>query len=183
MTRDGYTSGPEGPAHDSWLYEHVKREASAAYFEAIWRGASTVLIVRTNYEGFYSVWPAITRDPATDPRYQDLGQFLDTVEKVVVSRTLETADWSNSRIARDLETEVKELRGTPGRDILVVNSASVIQALLRADLIDDLRFVVVPTLLGGGLRLFEEGIPASTWALVQSTVLPDGAIGLHYERA
>ncbi|MEV0050850.1 dihydrofolate reductase family protein [Saccharopolyspora shandongensis] len=183
MSMDGYTSGVAGPAHDTWLYEHVKHEASAAHFEGIWRGASTVLLGRTNYEGFYSVWPGITRDPATDPRNRDLGEFLNTVEKVVFSRTLETVDWENSRVARDLEAEVKALRDAPGKDILVANSASIIQALLRADLIDDLRFVVVPALLGGGLRLFEAGIPASNWSLAQTTVLPDGAIGVHYTRA
>ncbi len=180
---DGYTSGPGGPAQDTWLYGHVRRESSAAHFEGIWRGASTVIVGRTNYEGFYSVWPGITADPATDPRTRDLGVFLNTVEKVVVSRTLQEARWENSRIARDLESEVKALRGVPGRDILVINSASIIQALLAAGLIDDLRFAVVPVLLGGGLRLFAEGLPNSAWALAQATILEDGAIGLHYSRA
>jgi dihydrofolate reductase len=180
---DGYTSGPHGPAHDSWLHEHVRREPSAAHFEGIWRGASTVLVGRVNYEGFYSVWPAITTDPGTDPRTRDLGVFLNTVEKVVFSRTLQEAGWQNSLIARDLEPAVRALRNAPGRDILVINSASIIQALLRADLIDDLRFVVVPVLLGGGLRLFAEGLPASAWTLIQATILADGAIGLHYRRS
>ncbi|MEU1448644.1 dihydrofolate reductase family protein [Streptomyces mirabilis] len=161
----------------------MSRESAAAHFEGIWRGASTVLMGRINYEGWYSVWPGITTDPSTGPRNRDLGEFLNTVEKVVVSRTLDHTEWENSRIARDLEGEVKALREDPGRNILVANSASIIQALLKADLIDDLRFVVVPTLLGGGLRLFEEGLPASTWSLTQSTVLADGAIGLHYSRA
>jgi dihydrofolate reductase len=180
---DGYTSGPGGPAHDTWLIKHVRREPSAAHFEGIWRGASTVLVGRTNYEGFYSVWPAITADPGTDPRTRDLGMFLNSVEKVVFSRTLQEAGWENSRIARDPESEVKALRDTPGRDILVINSASIIQALLRAELIDDLRFAVVPVILGGGLRLFAEGLPASAWNLSQATVLEDGAIGLHYSQA
>jgi dihydrofolate reductase len=180
---DGYTSGPGGPAEDAWLYEHVRRASSAAHFEGIWRGASTIVVGRTNYEGFYSVWPEITADPATDPRIRDLGKFLNTTEKVVVSRTLQEARWENSRIARDLEPEVEALRDLPGRDVLVINSASIIQALLRAGLIDDLRFVVVPVLLGGGLRLFAEGLPASTWKLAQTTVLEDGAVGFHYSRA
>jgi len=141
------------------------------------------VVGRTNYEGFYSVWPGITADPGTDPRTRDLGVFLNAVEKVVVSRTLREAGWENSRIARDLESEVRALRDVPGRDILVINSASIIQALLRAGLIDDLRFAVVPVLLGGGLRLFAEGLPASAWTLTQATILEDGAIGLHYSRA
>jgi dihydrofolate reductase len=180
---DGYTSGPGGPAEDTWLHEHVRREPSAAHFEGIWRGASTVVVGRTNYEGFYSVWPGITADPATDPRTRDLGVFLNTVEKVVISRTLHEAGWENSRIARHLEPEIIALRDAPGRDILVINSASIIQALLQARLIDDLRFVVVPVLLGRGLRLFTEGLPNSAWSLTQATVLDDGAIGLHYSRA
>ena len=183
ISMDGYTSGPQGPAHDTWLYEHVSREPSAAHFEGIWRGASTVVLGRTNYEGFYSVWPGITADPGTDPRTRDLGVFLNTVEKVVASRALQEAGWENSRIARDLESEVKALREAAGRDILVINSASIIQALLRAGLVDDLRFAVVPVLLGGGLRLFAEGLPNSAWTLIQATVLADGAIGLHYRRA
>ena len=182
ISMDGYTSGPGGPAQDAWLYEHVRRASAAAHFEGIWRNASTVVVGRTNYEGFYSVWPGITADPGTDPRTRDLGVFLNTVEKVVVSRTLQQAGWENSRIARDLEAEVRALRDSPGRDILVINSASIIQPLLRAGLIDDLRFAVVPVLLGGGLRLFPEGLPASAWALAQATILEDGAVGLHYRR-
>src|SRR5579863_635739 len=60
ISMDGYTSGPGGPAQDTWLYEHVRRASAAAHFEGIWRGASTVVVGRTNYEGFFSVWPAIT---------------------------------------------------------------------------------------------------------------------------
>ena len=65
----------------------------------------------------------------------------------------------------------------------MINSASIIQALLRVGLVDDLRFAVVPVVLGGGLRLFTEGLPNSTWTLIQATIMEDGAIGLHYRRA
>jgi dihydrofolate reductase len=182
VSLDGYTSGPGGPEHDRWLHEHAAHEQTAAYFEGIWRGADTALMGRTNYEGFFSVWPGITRDPGTDPRTRALGQWLDSVEKVVFSRTLRAAEWQNSRIARDLESEVAALKKAPGRDILVVNSASIIQALLRSDLLDDIRVAVVPTLLGGGLRLFPEDLPPSDWTLVETTALAHGAVGLHHRR-
>jgi hypothetical protein len=112
----------------------------------------------------------MTRDPETDPRTRDLGTWLDTVEKVVFSRTLQEANWENSRIARDIETEVKALKNTPGRDILVLNSASIIQALLRHDLIDDLRMAVVPATLGGGLRPPPRGHPARQMGTGRSDV-------------
>ena len=171
ISMDGYTSGPGGPADDIWLYEHVQRASAAAYFEGIWRGASTVVVGRTNYEGFYSVWPGITADPGTDPRTRDLGVFLNTVEKVVVSRTLQEAGWENSRIARDLESEVKALRDAPGRDILVINSASIIQALLRAGLIDDLRFAVVPDATTEALELRKGTGDIASNSLTPDTVL------------
>ncbi|RZS41307.1 dihydrofolate reductase [Herbihabitans rhizosphaerae] len=183
LSLDGYTSGPNGPAHDTWLHEQAMREEILAYFEGVWRGADTALTGRTNYEGFHSVWPGITRDPATDPRTRDLGRWLDSVEKVVVSRTLEHAPWENSRIARDLEQEVRALKQAEGRDVLVLNSASVIQALLRADLLDELRFFVAPVLLGGGLRLWPDGIAETSWRLTETTTLAHGsAVGLRYSR-
>lgn len=180
---DGYSSGPGGPQHDTWLYEHVMRPATAEYFEGIWRGCSSALLGRNNYLGFHSVWPGITADPATDPRTRDLGRWLCSVEKGVVSTTLpeQDATWENSRVFRDAGQAVATLKAEPGRDILVLNSAQLIQSMLAAGLVDDLRLQVVPVLLGGGLRLLPDGV-SGAWHLASSTTLPDGALGLHYRR-
>lgn len=84
-------------------------------------------------------------------RTRELGAWLDDVEKVVFSHTLTDLAWSNARLAtRPLEDEVKALKGCPRRDILVINSATIIHQLLRADLVDDLRFAIVPVVVGGG---------------------------------
>jgi dihydrofolate reductase len=180
---DGYSSGPSGPEHDTWLYEHAMRPATGEYFEGIWRGCSTALMGRNNYVGFHGVWPGITEDPATDPRTRDLGRWLCSVEKGVVSTTLPEAQatWENTRIFRDAGEAVETLKAEPGRDILVLNSAKLIQSMLAAGLVDDLRLVVVPVLLGGGLRLLPDGVSGS-WDLASSTTLPDGALGVHYQR-
>jgi len=185
VSMDGFTSGPGGPAEDQWLYEHAGQEQTSAYFEGIWRGADTGLLGRTNYEGFYSVWPGITRDPTMPARTRALGTWLDEVEKVVFSHELTEADvaWSNARLAtQPLEAEVKALKAAPGGDILVINSASIVHQLLRADLLDDLRFAIVPVLVGGGLRLLPEGLEESRWHLMESATLAHGAVAVHYRR-
>lgn len=81
-----------------------------------------------------------------------------------------------------LEAEVKALKEQPGRDILVMNSASIIHQLMRADLVDDLRMAIVPSVVGGGLRLLPDGLPASRWELAETITLAHGAVGLHCRR-
>jgi dihydrofolate reductase len=180
VTMDGMTAGPDGDL--SWLIPHAVHPQMSAYAEGIWRGASTAVMGRTNYEGYAGYWPPVAADTQAAPRDRDLATWLDTVEKVVFSRTLDEATWQNARVARDVEAEIRALKSAPGRDILVLNSASIIQALLRADLLDELRLNVLPSILGGGLRLLDEGLPRSAWALVGAITLEPGGVGLHYSR-
>lgn len=182
MSLDGFTAAPDDDV--SFHVEHVLHEQTRAQFEGMWRGASTVLLGRTNYEGFLGYWPQKAEDPDSSARDRDFATWLDAVEKIVFSRSLQVADWSNARIAeRDLESEVHDIKRAPGRDILVLGSASIIQALLNADLVDELQISVMPAVLGTGLRLFSEGLPRSTWSLVGSTTTPPtGGVGLRYSR-
>lgn len=138
-----------------------------------------MVIGRSNFLGFEAYWPSVATDPDTDPRTRDLARWLDDVEKVVVSRTLETTTWQNSRVAPDLVTEVSALKKAPGRDIMVLNSASVIQQLLAARLVDDLRLNLMPEVLGGGLRLLD-GVPRSSWTLAGSATSGAGTVTLRY---
>ena len=180
LSIDGYSSGPGGPQHDTWLTEHAVREQTQAHAEGIWRGVSTALLGRSNFEGFASVWPMITRE-TTDPRTRDLGTWLEAVDKVVFTRTSTAVVWGSSRQSDDLEGEVRRLTQGPGRDILVLNSASIISQLLVLDLIDDLQLTIVPVLLGGGLRLLPDGV-STDWELIETTTMAHGAIAVHYRR-
>ena len=63
ISTEGHTSGPQGAPYDTWLHEHVNRETSAAHLEGIWRCASTVLVSRINYEGFYSTGSSQGKGP------------------------------------------------------------------------------------------------------------------------
>ena len=101
-------------------------------------------------------WPAVADNPAADARSRELSRYLDAVEKVVVSRTLTEATWSNARVARDLEAEVR--------------------ALLAADLLDELRVTRVPAILGQGRPFLAGALPRSSWSLESLQTIPTGAI-------
>ena len=181
VSLDGCSAGPGGDL--TGLVEQAGSPETVAWFEGVFRGASTTLMGRTNYEGFYGYWPAMARDPQSSPRGRDLAVWLDEVEKVVFSRTLTEAEWSNARIAeRGPAEEVTALKAAEGRDILILNSASIIRALLDADLVDEMRLILVPVVVGGGLRIFVDGLPRSEWHLASSTNLPGDTLGLQYRR-
>jgi dihydrofolate reductase len=180
VTMDGMTAGPDGDL--SWLIEHAVTPQMAAYAEGIWRGASTAVMGRTNYEGFQGYWPSVAVDPNAAARDRALATWMDDVEKVVFSRTLEQATWQNSRIAREVEPEIRSLKEGEGGDILVLNSASIIQELLRTDLLDELRLNVLPTIVGDGLRLLAGVLPRSDWEFVGALTLQSGGVALHHRR-
>ena len=182
VSLDGFSAGPDGDNDVMWFVEHVTDNLST-YFEGVWRGSTTALLGRKNYEGFYAVWPGITEDPETPVRQRELGVWMNEVEKVVFSNTLTELEWENARLAeRDLEDEVRELKGAEGRDLIILNSASIIQQLLKADLVDELRLNLIPATVGGGLRLFGDGLPRASWDLAAATRLASGALGLQYSR-
>jgi dihydrofolate reductase len=181
LSLDGFSAGPAGDL--AGLVEEAGSDETMTWFEGVFRGADTALLGRTNYEGFHEYWPPVAHDPASSPRGRDLAVWLDEVEKVVFSRTLTEATWSNARIAgRRPAEEVAALRDGPGRDIIVLNSASIIRALLEADLVDRLCLRLAPVTLGGGLRIFPEDVPRAAWELSSVATLTGGTLGLWYGR-
>lgn len=145
--------------------------------------ATTVLLGRKNYQGFGGYWPVVAKDDNADARDRTFAQWLDSVEKIVFSSTLTEAPWANSRIVdSDTATVLKRLREQPGGDIIVLASVSVIKALLEADEVDRLSITLCPELVGGGARLFEDGLSASSWSLTDMSTTETGAICLLYDR-
>jgi dihydrofolate reductase len=142
-----------------------------------------VLLGRKNYEGFGGFWPAVADDESAAPADREFSGWLNAVEKVVFSTTLDDAGWDNARITRsDPATTVEQLRQQDGGDIVVLASASVIRALLEAGELDRLSITLCPELVGGGARLFQDGPAGSSWSLTHSTPTESGAICLLYDR-
>jgi dihydrofolate reductase len=110
------------------------------------------------------------------------GDMMNTPAKYVVSKTLEKPIWRNTTIIRENVVEaVRELKASPGKNIITDGSHVLVHTLLQNDLVDELHLLLYPLLLGGGKRLFPEGTHA-TFKLTATTPYPSGVVGLHYER-
>jgi len=128
----------------------------------------THIMGRVTYEQMAAYWPTATGDYAA---------FMNNLPKVVFSKTLPTADWAGSRIARgDLAEEVAALKSEAGGEIMAHGGAAFVQALSRAGLIDEYRLVVLPVALGNGLPLFKDLTKPLRVDLTAARSFPDGTV-------
>ena len=134
------------------------------------------LFGRVTYEGFAAAWPS---------REGDFADRLNTGKKVVVSTTLTDPEWQNTTvISDDVAGRIATLKAATDGVILVVGSGTLVSTLLEHDLVDELRLMVFPTILGRGRRLFPDEIDRRKLRLVEArTVGPDGVQVHTYRRA
>ncbi|HKF78924.1 MAG TPA: dihydrofolate reductase family protein [Candidatus Dormibacteraeota bacterium] len=136
--------------------------------------AAALLLGRRTYEGFAQAWPSRTDEAGFADR-------MNSMPKFVVSSTLQAAEWNNSTVIRgDVAGEVSRLRQQIDGDILVAGSGRLVNALMQADLVDELRLMVFPVVLGSGRRLFSDAERATSLRLVESRSVGDGVLILRY---
>ncbi|GAA1618708.1 dihydrofolate reductase family protein [Kribbella alba] len=183
LSLDGRVNGAGGDFDMGWIVPHAITEGARDHMIRVTSPATTALLGRKNYEGFGGFWPSVADNEEAAPQDRAFSKWLNSVEKVVFSSTLTDAPWENSRIVNgDPAAAVKQLRAEEGGDIIVLSSSSVIKALLAADELDRLSITLDPELVGAGARLFEDGLPASSWKLTDSTPTESGALCLLYDR-
>lgn len=183
LSLDGRVSGPAGEYDMGWIVPHAITDRAREHMVSVTSPATTVLLGRKNYQGFGSYWPTVANDETADPRDRTFAQWLNSVEKIVISSTLQEATWENSRILdEDPAAVVEELQKKDGGDIIVLASVSIIKRLLEADVLDRLSITLCPEIAGSGARLFEDGLSSSSWTLRQSDITESGALCLLYDR-
>jgi dihydrofolate reductase len=177
VSLDGVMEDPGGSEnfeHGGWSFEIARGEEGDRFKLDETQSSEALLLGRVTYEGFAAAWP--TRE----------GEFADkfnTMPKYVVSSTLEEPTWNNSTVLKgDLAEEVGKLRERHDGDIVVHGSAMLVQALVDHDLVDELRLMVYPVVLGAGKRLFGETTDKKPLRLVDSKVVGDGVAILIYQR-
>ncbi|WP_406447371.1 dihydrofolate reductase family protein [Streptomyces sp. NBC_00876] len=183
LSLDGHYAGPRDPEDNGWVMPYAHTDVARDHMTGLLESATTAMLGRVNAEGFLGFWPTVIGAEGVDPRDEGFAKWLIDTEKVVLSSTLGESPWERTTIVDKPAAEVvADLKATEGGDILVLNSASIIKALLAADKVDRLALTVFPVFLGGGPRLFDDGLPAGQWALAGQTAGEHGTLALVYDR-
>ena len=167
---DGYHADPaEG------LEWHMLDEEFSQFAQGQLRDADTLVFGRVTYELMAAFWPT----PAGDEADPAVAHAMNTTPKIVVSRSLPQANWPGTRIiSNDAEEELTKLKEQPGKDIVIQGSSTLIAGLLHSGLIDELRILVNPVILGQGRPVFA-GADKTTLRLLKTRQFTSGNL-LHY---
>ena len=176
ISLDGVIEAPGGGEdyrHAGWTFE-ISRGAEGDQFKIDETLDSDALLLgRITYEGFAAAWPTMKNE---------ISDKFNSMPKFVVSTTLERADWTNSTVLTgDVVEAVSKLRRDFDGDIVVHGSARLVQTLIKHDLVDELRLMVFPVLLGSGKRLFAESSDKTRLRLVDSKTVGDGIVILTFQ--
>ncbi|MGK5112539.1 MULTISPECIES: dihydrofolate reductase family protein [unclassified Geodermatophilus] len=185
LTMDGVMQAPGGPGEDpaggfsyeGWLVPHFD-DVLGAQIEEWFAPVEDFLLGRTTYDIFYASWPKM-RDESSA-----VATGLNDKIKHVASRTLTSVEWETARLLENpVADAVRTLKDRDGGELQVHGSAGLVQTLLHEDLVDELRLVVAPVVVGAGKRLFGEGTVPRTWRLTLSKTTPTGVLIAAYQRA
>jgi dihydrofolate reductase len=176
---DGVIEDPGGAEdfeHGGWSFDYDRGEDGDKFKMEELMDAEVQLLGRKTYEGFADAWPS---------REGDFADKINKGRKVLVSTTLTDPGWENTEvISENVVDELKKLRDETDGNILVAGSGTLVATLLENDLVDELRLMVFPTILGSGQRLFPDGIGRLKLKLTDDRgVGPDGVRVQVYERA
>ena len=176
VSLDGVIEDPGGDGnfkHKGWTFKFNRGEAGDKFKVDETRDSEALLLGRVTYEGFAAAWPS---------RDGEFAEKFNSMPKYVVSSTLEKADWNNSMVLKgDVLQEVSKLKHSLDGNIVVHGSAQLVQTLLANDLVDELRLMVFPVVLGSGKRLFGATSDSKRMQLMESKTVGDGIAILIYK--
>ena len=178
ITLDGVFEDPGGAEkteHGGWSFKFWSEDSGKFKYDEL-VASDAMLLGRVTYEGFAAAWPEMTDEAGFADR-------MNSLPKYIASRTLDKLEWQNSHLIEgDVVEAVSALKQQEGQNILVGGSGLLANVLLRADLVDELRFLVSPIVLGSGRRFFEDGSAPRMMELVEAESLDTGVLALTYRR-
>ncbi len=181
---DGFIEGPNGEM--DWAMMEDK-ETWRDVFEML-VGVDTLILGRKMYPGYEQYWLAVLADPGgilplsgrvaskNEIAYARLAESMD---HIVLSSTLDKVAWKTTRIVRDVE-DIRKIKQQPGKDMYAVGGATLVSSLMNLGLIDELRLMINPLILGGGKALFKDVKERHSLKLIRVKPLKSGKVSLTY---
>ena len=168
VTLDGFFEGPNKELDWFRFDEELEK-----YIKDSQMQVDTFLFGRVTYQMMAAYWPSADGE---------IAHFMNNVPKIVFSRTLEKAEWKNTRLVRDnVPEEVSKLKQQSGNDLFIVGSANLAATLMQHGLIDEYRLGVNPVVLGSGAPLFKGSHDRLNLTLLEARTLASGLVILHYK--
>jgi len=162
-------------APNRWQFPYYDEEMGQA-IGASFAATDALLLGRVNYVEWAAYWPAHADQP--------IAGIMNNIRKYVVSTTLDSVEWNNSTlITGDVAAEITKLKQESGKDIAMSGSATLAEWLLHENLLDELRLMVCPVVVGQGRRLFKDDKPQTPLELVNSKTYRTGVLDLTYRPA
>lgn len=175
ITLNGYFEGPNGDI--SW---HKSGQEENEYAAEGAQSESVILLGRITYEHMVSYWPT----PLAKQNSPEIAEGMNNSEKIVFSKTLKKSDWKNTRIISDnIGEEIKKIKQTPGKDMIILGSGSIVTQFSDLGLIDEYLFMMDPVAIGNGTPLFKNMKHKLDLKLKSSRPFKSGVILLTYELA
>jgi dihydrofolate reductase len=177
ISLDGVVEDPGGAEdfkYSGWTFEIDRGDDGNTFKLEETMATDALLLGRVTYEGFAEAWPS---------REGEFADKFNTMPKYVVSSTLKQVDWNNSTVLDgDVVDEVSKLKADTQGEIVVHGSVQLAQTLFEHDLVDELRLMLFPVVLGQGKRLFGETSDKKPLQLIESRTVGDGVVILIYRR-
>ena len=193
VSLDGVMQAPGGPSEDEsggfrfggWLPPHWDDVVAAAIGEAF-AAPFDLLLGRKTYDIFAAYWPNAQRDPAAadfDAGNADVSRLFDRITKYVATHRPDSLTWQNTKsLGPDPVAGLRRLKQEDGPALVTQGSTELVHLLLANDLVDELRLMTFPVLLGRGKRLFDSDGAAATFKRLKSTTGPKGVVVTSYEK-
>jgi dihydrofolate reductase len=154
VTLDGFACGPNGEL--DWHFDHWNDEMEE-YVNEQTRNVDTILVGRVTYERMAAHWPKVLNNLTARRKDIEFASLMNTLPKVVFSKTLKRVEWNNSRVVNDdIDDEIMRMKEMPGNDMILWGGVNIVQTFIQRRLIDEYNIWVAPVILGSGRPIFKD---------------------------
>lgn len=178
VSLDGFAAGPDGEMDFFAIDEEIYKDVAD-----LTNTVDTALYGRTTYTMMESYWPTVPANPSSTKEELDHAHWVENVQKIVFSTTLEQVGWNNTRLVKgNIAEEVARLKQQPGTNMMIFGSPRLTHTFIRLGLIDEYRINVNPVVLGRGIPLFKDITEQIPLKLLTAKTFRSGVVGLHYRK-